>query len=136
MNDLYMKAILAGVLFGIWPLFMNRSGLNGNVSSAAFCLAALAGVAPFAIYSNGLSLPNANWLMVILAGAAGAVGLLFFNGMLASASLQNVGALFVLTTVAQVTVAASYQVVMSGHLSLDKIGGYIAAVAAAYLLLR
>lgn len=136
MNDLLVKAVLAGVFFGIWPLFMNRSGLNGNVSSAAYTAIALIGVLPFALYSSGFSLPMANWTMVVLAGLFGALGLLSFNGMLAGASLQNVGTLFVLMTVVQVVIAATYQTIMSGHVSIDRAGGYIAALVAAYLLLR
>ena len=136
MNDLLLKAVLAGVCFGIWPLLMNRSGLNGNVSSAAYTLIALIGVLPFALYSSGFSLPTANWTMVVLAGLFGAFGLLSFNGMLAGATLQNVGTLFVLMTVVQVAIAAAYQTFMSGHLTIDRAGGYIAALVAAYLLLH
>ena len=136
MNDLQLKAVLAGVFFGIWPLFMNRSGLNGNVSSACFSAGALFGVLPFALHSNGFAIPTANWTMVALACFFGALGLLSFNRILAGASLQNVGTLFVLMIVVQVAVAASYQAFMSGHLSLDKVGGYVATAVAAYLLLR
>jgi len=136
MNDLQLKAVLAGVFFCIWPLFMNRSGLSGNVSSAMFSAVAFIGVLPFALHSSGFAIPTANWAMVALAGFFGALGLLSFNGMLAGASLQNVGTLFVLMTVVQVAVAASYQAIMSGHLSIDKVGGYAAAAVAAYLLLR
>ncbi len=136
MIELYVKAVLAGVFFGVWPLFMNRSGLSGNVSAVCFTAIALIGVLPFALHSNGLSIPVANWTMVALAGFFGALGLLFFNSMIAGASSQNVGTLYVLNLLMQVVVAASYQTIMSGHLSISKIGGYIAAAVAAYLLLR
>jgi len=136
MSELWVKAALAGVFFGIWPLFMSRSGLSGNVSSVMFSAAALIGVLPVALYSNGVSIPTANWAMVILAGLFGALGLLSFNGMLASASAHNIGTLFVLMTVVQVAVAASYQTITSGHLSVEKAAGYAAAALAAYLLLR
>ena len=87
MNELQAKAVLAGVFFGIWPLLINRSGLNGNIGSACFSAAALIGVLPFALYSSGFTIPTANWTMVALAGFFGALGLLSFNGMLAGASL-------------------------------------------------
>jgi len=134
--DLQVKAIVAGVFFGIWPLLMNRSGLNGNVSSACFSAMVLVGVLPFALHSSGLILPTANWTMVILAGMCGALGLLSFNGMLAGASIQNIGALFVSMTLVQVAVAALYQTLMTGHISIDKFMGYLLATVAAYLLLR
>lgn len=130
------KAIIAGLFFGVWPLFMNRSGLNGNVSSAAFSMCTLLAVLPFAFYSSGLVLPQANWTMVILAGGTAALGLLSFNGMLANVTAQEVGALFILMTVVQIAVPALYQTYMNGQLPLDKLGGYCAAVIAAYLLMR
>lgn len=135
--SLELKAVLAGLFFGIWPLLMNRSDLSGNVSSAFFGLFALIGVLPFAIYANGgLALPAANWTMVIWAGVFGAMGLLAFNGMLAGATPKTVSTLFVLMTVVQVVVAAGYQVVVTRQLSADKGLGYVAAGVAAYLLLR
>lgn len=136
MSELYMKAALAGVFFGIWPLFMNRSGLGGNTSSAAFCLVALVVVLPFALRSTGVTLPDANWLMVVFAGAFGAAGLLVFGGIIAKATPQNIGAIFVFMTVVQITVTAIYQTLMNGGTSPSKIGGYITAGIAAYLLLR
>ncbi len=136
MNALQVKAMLAGVFFGCWPFLMNRSGLSGNVSAVCFSGAALIGVLPFALHSNGFSIPNANWLMVLFAGMFGALGLLFFNNVLAKASLQNVGTLFVLCNVMQVAVAGTYQTIMNGHLSFDKAIGYLAATVAAFFLLR
>ena len=135
MNKLQIFSVLAGICFGIWPLFMNRSGLTGNVSSAAFCLVALIGVLPFAIKSGSNSLATASWLMVVLAGLFGALGLLFFNGMLAKASMKTVGSLFVLMTVVQIAIPAIYQVIITGRLPLGKLTGFIAAVIAALLLL-
>lgn len=136
MNTLYVKAMLGGALFAIWPMFMNKSGLTGNVSAAMFAVCAFVGVLPFALSGNGFSIPTANWTMVFAAGGIGALGLLAFNGALSSATEQNVGTLIVVTTIAQVSVAALYQTVMSGHLSVEKAIGYVAAALAAYLLLR
>jgi VIT1/CCC1 family predicted Fe2+/Mn2+ transporter len=120
----------------MWPLFMNKSGLSGNMSSICFSSAALLGMLPFAFYSNGLSIPTANWTVVILAGICGTIGMLLFNGVLATTTVKDIGTLFVLMTVSQVVVAVSYQSFMSGHLPIDKIVGYIAATTAVYLLLR
>lgn len=135
MNKLQILASFAGVCFGVWPLFMNRSGLNGNVASAAFSTFVLIGVLPFALYSSGGMLPKANWLMVVGAGIFGVLGLLSFNGMLAGASLNNVGTLFVLMTVIQIVLPALYQVTMTGELPITKLAGFVAATIAAYLLL-
>ena len=47
MDPLYLKAILAGFCFGLWPLFMNKSGLNSVEASAALSLFLLAIATPF-----------------------------------------------------------------------------------------
>jgi hypothetical protein len=46
MDVLYLEAIVSGICFGLWPLFMNKSGLNSAEVSAAlslFLLVALPG---------------------------------------------------------------------------------------------
>ena len=134
MNELYVKSILAGIMFGIWPLLMNRSGLSGNVSSAVFSAIVFLGILPFAVMTSGATLATANWVMVIVAGCLGAIGLLFFNGMLARATSQNVGSLFVTMLVVQISLPALYQVVILGQVSPRKIAGFLAAVLTAILL--
>jgi hypothetical protein len=99
-------------------------------------MAVLIGVLPFALYSNGLSIPSANWWMVLIAGLISALGVISFNGMLAKAQPVQVGTLLVLMTVIQITVAATYQVIMSGSVTPSKVCGYVFAGLAAYLLLR
>ncbi len=135
MSDLVIKAVLAGIFFGVWPLFMNRSGLGGNVSSAVFALIVFIMVFPFAIKSIGFSLPAGNWLMVVLAGIFGALGLLSFNGMLAGVSSERVGSLFVVMIIVQIAIPAIYQVFMTGELPVTKAMGFILAVGAAFFLL-
>lgn len=41
MNELQLRAVIAGVLFAVWPLVMNRSGVSGNLASGAFALCVL-----------------------------------------------------------------------------------------------
>ena len=67
MENLKLQAVIAGVFFGIWPLLMNRSGLNGNFSSFVFTAVILVCIAPFAIGHAG-NLSQANWFMVVGAG--------------------------------------------------------------------
>lgn len=130
-------AMLAGLFFGIWPLFMNRSGHTGNVSSAVFCVATFIVVLPFAVKSilGGAPLVSANWLMVLGAGFFGALGLLAFNYMLAGATKEAVGSLFIIMVMVYVAVPALYQIIVTGGLPLTKLAGFIAAAIAAYLLM-
>jgi hypothetical protein len=133
MNDLKIRAMLAGLSFGLWPLFMNRSRLNGNMSSLAFGAVATIVVLPFALRSlRGAA--AADWNMVMIAGVLGACGLLFFNAVLAKASPTEVGRLFVLMVVVQISIPALYQVILNRHLSIGTACGFAAAVLAACLL--
>lgn len=135
MNGLQIKAALAGIFFGLWPLFMNRSKLSGNVSSAAFSLIVFVCVLPFAL--GGLKgISGVDWKMVFAAGAAGAIGVMCFNNMLAKTTKEEVGLLFVVMIVAQTTVPAVYHVIMNGSMSLTKGIGFVLAFIAGVLLTR
>lgn len=134
--SLHMKAVIAGLLFGAWPFFMNRSGLSGNLAAAFFAIVTISVIMPATLYSNGLTIPAANWTMVSIAGIIGGIGILLFNGMLTEASAKAVGDLFVITLVMQIVVAATYQVIVNGGVPVEKIFGYAAAAVAAYLLLK
>ena len=133
MNDLQLKAILAGICFGIWPLLMNRSGLSGNFSSLVFTTVILVCIAPFAIGHVG-NLSNANWVMVVGAGVFSSLGLIFFNGMLSKTTPQNVSPLFVLMIVTQASLPAVYSIIMNNGITTTKGLGFILAIAGAVLL--
>ena len=139
MDNLIVKAVVAGLFFGAWPLLMNRSGMSGNVASLVFSAVVLLCVIPFAlrpIMSGSVDLAQASWAMAILAGVAAAVGMMVFNGMLAKATPQSVGTLFVLMILVQTTVPVVYDTVMNGGISLTKAAGFVLAAAAAFLLAR
>lgn len=133
MNDLQVKAILAGLFFGVWPLFMNKSGLKGSISSAAFCMVALMTIVPFALSDIGV-LRNTRWLMLVVAGIFGGIGLLFFNGMLSKATPEKVGTLFIIMLVAQMIPPAIYQIVKDGGVTISKGLGFLAGIIAIFLL--
>lgn len=134
MESLEIKSIIAGILFGIWPLFMNRSGLSGNLATFIFAVVVLLCVFPFAAGSLQ-NIGKVHWILVITAGIIGAFGLLLFNGVLSKATPQNVGVLIVLMIIVQTIVPAVYQAIMSGGLPFTKIAGLVLA-AAAFLLLK
>jgi hypothetical protein len=133
--NLQMKAMVAGLFFGVWPLLMNRSGLSGSVSSAAFAGICFLGVLPFALKNGIPNLTGANWGMILAAGLLGALGVLQFNGMLAKATDQNVGMLFVVMIVVQTSIPALYHVAMTG-LTPRQALGFLAAFVAAILLTK
>lgn len=135
MDSLQVKALLAGLFFGLWPLLMNKSGLSGNVSAMAFSGLVLVFVTPFAIGDIG-HMMNIRWMMVVGAGLFGAVGVMCFNGMLAKATPQSVSTLFVLMIVVQTAVPAIYQAIINGGVSLTKGVGFALAAIAAVLLCK
>ncbi len=134
MDGLQSKAILAGIFFGIWPLLMNRSGLNGNIGSFAFTCVVLLCVLPFSATKLG-QIGDSHWGFAIAAGIAGAIGLLLFNDVIAKASVQDIGLFFVVMIVAQVVIPAVYQVIMTGGASFQKIIGFVLAGFSILLLL-
>lgn len=134
MNELHIKAVLAGLFFGIWPILMNRSGLTGNISSAVFAFGVLIIVAPFAAYDFYTLKINAIWAFAVGACVFGGLGMLNFTGLLSKATPQTVGSLFVMTLVMQIAIPALYQVINNGGLTASKALGFVAAVLAAFLL--
>ncbi len=135
MDSLQAKAALAGLFFGLWPLFINRSGVATNVSSPIFSLIVLIAVSPL-FFMDYSSIREAKWGMIITAGILGALGLLFFNSMLGKATPEKVGHLFVVMVVVQVCIPAIYSITINGELNITKIAGFVAALVAAILLLR
>lgn len=136
MNDLWFKTLLSGVLFGIWPLLMNKSKLNGSVSAAVFCGVAFLTVLPFAIKGLGGTIPEANWRFAILAAVVAGLALLSFNDMLAKATPENLSAFFVVNLLAQIAAPALYQAYVTRGLSFNRGAGFATAALAAYFLTR
>jgi hypothetical protein len=135
LESLEIKSIVAGILFGIWPLFLNRSGLTGNLGTFVFATIVLLCVFPFAA-SSLRDIASAQWIWAVCAGIFGAVGLLAFNSMVAKATPQAVGTFIVLMIIAQIAVPAIYQAIMTGGLPFSKIAGFVLAAVAAVLLLK
>lgn len=133
--ELQIKAALAGIAFGIWPLLMNRSGLNGNFASLLFTIVILVFVAPFAI-GNVPDTSKANWPMLVGAGIISGLGLLAFNAMLTKATVQNVSSLFVIMIVVQISLPAIYDIAINGGMTATKSLGFILALGAAILLTK
>jgi hypothetical protein len=134
MTDIQGKAMLAGLFFGIWPLFMSRSGLAGNFSSTIFSLVVLLVILPLGIHDLQFAkLAEARWAFVVLAGVASACGVIFFNAGLLKSSPETVGTFFVLMITVQITVAALYQAILVG-VSPSKLIGFALAGGAAYFL--
>ncbi len=133
MDNLQLKAVIAGICFGLHPLLLNRGGLSGNLLSAVYALIVFIFVLPFGL-GEIRNLSHANWLMLFGAGAICATGTLFYTGYLAKASPTNVGLLIVLMIVMQTVVTAIYQAIMDKGVSLTKLCGFVLAAAAIVLL--
>jgi hypothetical protein len=133
MDSLQMRSMLAGLCWGIWPFLLQRSRLTGDFSSFAFTVVILVCVAPFALKNVG-DLSQVNWLMLIGAAICSATGLRSFNGMIEKATSQNLGSLFVLMIVVQISVPAIYDVVSNGGITVSKGIAFVLAVVVVVLL--
>jgi len=134
MDPLYLKAILAGFCFGLWPLFMNKSGLNSVEASAALGLFLLAVVTPLLLVNGVQQLSMIRWQMALPACLFDALGLLALNSLLSSAASAQAGSAFVIVTVVQVAVPAAYLAMLAGGLTPRSGMGLAAAAIAVYLL--
>lgn len=142
MNALQLRAIAAGALFAIWPILMNRTGLSGGVSAAVFGAGQAFIVLPFALYEYAHSVRGVGGIdlkmttVVFVAGAclAAGSGLLFFNGALAKAAKEEVGALVIIMLIAEIFVSAICMAFAAGGITLSKAIGVVAAILAALLL--
>ncbi|OHA88377.1 MAG: hypothetical protein A2653_02295 [Candidatus Zambryskibacteria bacterium RIFCSPHIGHO2_01_FULL_43_25] len=134
MTDLYSRTILAGIFFGFWPLLMNRSGLNGNVASLVQSCVALTVIIPFAVTSGFQTLHTARIEFALAAGVVAVSGLLTFNSMLAKVTKEQVGMLFVMMIMVQVSLPVVYHMVQNGEYTLKQIVGVLAAFLAIFLL--
>jgi hypothetical protein len=134
MNEQSLKSIIAGVFFGIWPLLLNRSGLNGNIATLVYVFVVLVCVIPFSL-TRLVEISSAHWIYVVGAGIFGAIGLLLFNDVVAKATVKNIGLLFVLMLIAQTVVPAAYQSFVSDGISFQRLLGYLFAIISAILLI-
>jgi hypothetical protein len=57
-----LKMLFSGIMFGIWPLLMNRSGLDGNYSTVAILIIAACMLMPTAFFH----LPQQEFLLWVL----------------------------------------------------------------------
>jgi hypothetical protein len=134
MDAINLKAVAAGICFGIWPLFMNKSGLNSAEASAALSLFLLAVVSPFLLVNGLPQLSAVRWEMALPACVFDALGLLALNSLMSSASSAEAGRAFVIVTVVQVAIPAIYLAVLAGGLTLKTVFGLAAAFIAVLLL--
>lgn len=136
MNKLLLYSLVAGVCFGVWPLFANRSGLStGNMLTLLILCVATLFVSFFAFAEpESKSMGSAKWGMVIAAGLISAVGMMFFNAMLAKAEPKEVGGLFISMVLVQTAVPVIYQVVMDKKPTDVQICGFILAIIAVVLI--
>jgi hypothetical protein len=130
----YIKIGLAGALFGVWPLIMNRSGLEGIPSATVFVIIQVIIVASVGIYI-GLPGPSFNWTAAIGASFLSSVGILTFVDAMVKAPKQDAGRLLIIMTLVQIAAAALYHSFFIGGDAILRHGAGIAAAVLAIFLL-
>lgn len=133
-TDLQIRAVLAGVAFGIWPLLMQRSGLTGYMSAAVFAIFAFITVIPFAVHEGFHGLRAAIPVFYVGAGVVAGFGLLAFNSMLGKATGKQVGSLFLVMLLVQISIPAVYHIYRNQAFDFRKILGVALAIGAGLLL--
>jgi len=135
-KDVHFYAIISGIFFGMWPLFMNRSGVDGFASAALFSGITFATILPFALASGQLQKIEVTPLLffALAAGIAAGLGVLIFNTMLAKVTPKEVGTMILLMIMVQLSVPAVYHMIQGGDYSPRKIVGVLGAFIVACLL--
>jgi hypothetical protein len=133
MDKLQLRAVIAGICFGLYPLFLSRSKLTPNLACAAFTFTTFLCVLPFAL-GEMRNLVSAYWTMLILGAILSGAGMLTMTSYLAKATPVSVGLLIILMLIAQAAVTAAYQMVMDRGVSLTKCLGFAFATVAIVLL--
>lgn len=126
--------IISGILFGAWPLLMNRSGLHWVNASIVLLLVALALITPFFWISS--TTREVSWGFAIAAGCASALGIFLFNSGFSQLQPENTAPYFMLMLMVQVAVPALYHVYMNGVVSLREGVGFCTAIITALLLVK
>ncbi|MES2436768.1 MAG: hypothetical protein V4519_02050 [Patescibacteria group bacterium] len=128
-----IMAIAAGLLFGIWPLFMNKSNLSGFVTCVVVsCIQLTLLITPALMDTS--SLYRANWTMTIIAAVIATGGVVIFNTLLSEAMPAKVGILFVVMLVAQTCPPAIYSIIVNRGITWMQAVGFSAAIVAAIFL--
>lgn len=134
MTTVRFLAFFSGVLFGIWPLLMNRSGLSGHLSAGIFAGMAFLAVVPYMIWGGFTFPPGTDLRFAVLGGLLGGMGLILFNTMLSQTPKDKVGMMFVFMIMVQISVPVIFSMIQTGDYSPKKIVGIVAAFVAAVLL--
>ncbi len=135
MTEVQVRAILAGLFFGIWPIVMSWTGLKGNASAAAFSGITFLIVIPLALQGTSFAdLAQANWKFALLAGLTGALGVIAFNGGLAITNKYTVSTFFITMIAVQIMVPAVYKVFATRFVTPEQLIGFTLAMSATYLL--
>ena len=134
-TELVIRALISGIFFVLWPLFMNQSGLNYISAAFAFILVQLFVLIPVFIKNFNPHIIN---IWSLCAGVCGAVGMLFFTGGLEKIPKESKAVLstyLTLMLLIQVCVIAVHQIVFNG-INLRKILGFVLAGVVVFLLLK
>jgi uncharacterized membrane protein len=138
--NIIAQAIIAGVFFGLWPLFMQRSGLEPKMGSMAFALIGTLCISLFTLSQINFAatkwdFPGVKWHFIVCAGLSSAIGVLVFTAVLAKCTPQNVAIPFVIANIVQTIIPAIYSAIMNDwNVPAVRWWGFAAAILTTILL--
>ena len=133
MDRFILQAVFAGIMFGAWPLFIGKSGLNTGTATLITTAVTFLTVIPFAL-ANGVAVAESKWWVAVIAGCVAGLGCIAFNDAMIKSKSVPIALIFIVMLVVQTCVPAAYHVFMEKQLSATTIAGFIAAIAACILL--
>ena len=135
MNKFQVDAVIAGVMFGLYPLLLSRSEAKSNINATLFSFVVAVCILPFAIAQvKSIDVSDCKW--IIGAGMLSAIGLVCMSNFITSSSKNSIGLLIILMIVVQASVTATYQIIMDRGISPTRLLGFVFAAVAIILLNR
>jgi len=136
MQSFVWKAVLTGILWGIWPLMMMKTGLKVIPSVFVFTGVMFAIALPLFVFGNTKNaFVGTNITLAIACGILGVMGTIIFNGMLSDAPQNKTSLLIVLMIITETIVPAVYYAYNNGFPIKRMIGFVLAALSAVFLTL-
>jgi len=130
MNKTTLLALLAGVCFGAWPIFMQKSGLNGFTQAFVFSFILVVIVTPIAYFGHG-DLTQIQWRMAVIAAIIGAFGTIIYTSAISKAltTQTSLATVILIQVVVQTVVPVVWEAIQTKTMPTTKLVGCMLAIA-------
>jgi len=137
MNKTLIFALTAGLSFGIWPIIMQRSGLNGYMQAFIFSVTLMLMTSVPAMTDYG-EVKSVKWSLAIIASVIAGFGTMFYTSSIARAfSMKQSLAMVILAQIlVQTMVPVIIEAVQTKSIGMQRVIGCMLAITSLVFLTR